>query len=288
MLDFVEKGNNIFIVSSDLSGELAKKLGLTVGFFYNSNQYTKLLLVNKKFKKTFYFRKKLFLRKFSEISDTAQFVVLGLNTKINNANFIKKKIGKGNIFINLQPLAFTNYHILYSDYKYVANTFSYLPDYDIVWDSYNKPYNRVIGTPLEYILSQKALKFAYYILIFSLLLYMISEFRRKQRAIPVITPPKNDTLDFVKTIAYLNLYKKDYTNISKEMIKIFLEKIREKYFVKTNKIDDEFFRILSEKTGKSQADIQDLFNFIFMIKNKEQISKEELIELNNKIENFEQ
>jgi len=59
----------------------------------------------------------------------------------------------------------------------------------------------MVRTPLKYILSQESLKWAYYILIVSIIVYIIFQGKRKQRVIPLIPPLKNTTLEFVRIIA---------------------------------------------------------------------------------------
>ena len=53
---------------------------------------------------------------------------------------------------------------------------------------------------ISVLFSYPALKAALLTAIFTLLLYVLLGMRRKQRYIPVLTKPKNDSLDFVKTI----------------------------------------------------------------------------------------
>ena len=65
--------------------------------------------------------------------------------------------------------------------------------------------------------------------IFALLLYVVLEMRRKQRTIPVMTKPKNDSLEFVKTIGRLYHDKGDHKNLCRKMSAYFLEHVRNRY-----------------------------------------------------------
>jgi hypothetical protein len=139
---------------------------------------------------------------------------------------------------------------------------------------------------MRYIISRPALKFAFYLFLFVLFVYLIFQSKREQRYIPIITPPKNDSANFVKTIGQLHFLKKDYKTISHQIIKLFLEKIRNKYYLKTNDLDNEFYESLNLKSNKSIEDIEKLFGFIKYIKSKDDVRENNLIELNNLIEKF--
>ena len=64
--------------------------------------------------------------------------------------------------------------------------------------------------------------------------------RRKQRYIPVVAKPKNDSLDFVKTIGRLYYDKGDHKNLSRKMGAFFLEHVRSRYKLPTGTLNEEF------------------------------------------------
>ena len=289
LIEFASKGNNIFIAANDFSKNLSDTLRFTTNSWwdYNYNDTTSTInFVNPKIKKKdgYLFVNKLYSRYFATYKKD-NFTILGL-AENGNPNFAKFKVGKGNIFISLQPLAFTNFHLLYSDKEYISNALSYLPNQTVIWDEYHKGFKPESQTPMRYILSQQALKFAFYLFMATLLLYLIFEFKRKQRYIPIINPPRNDTANYVKTIGQLYFLNKDYSGVANQKINFFLEKIRNKYYLRTNVFDDNFYNQLSKKSNKSIDDIKYLFNYIFQIKTKERVGKNDLLALNKLIEDF--
>ena len=67
---------------------------------------------------------------FSKL-DSSITTVLGYQKfdSIKRINFVKIAHGFGTIYLHLQPIVFTNYHLLKKDnHKYASAVFSYLPD----------------------------------------------------------------------------------------------------------------------------------------------------------------
>jgi hypothetical protein len=70
------------------------------------------------------------------------------------------------------------------------------------------------------------------------------------------------------------------------MITYFYEHIRNKYFISTSKINDEFINSLAGKSGVPKEKTRELFTLIQRIQSGENTDDETLIELNTQIENF--
>jgi len=289
LIDFASKGNNIFIAANDFSNNLSDTLHFTTDSWwdYNYDDTTSTInFVNTSLKKEngYLFSSKLYNRYFKTYNKD-NFTILGL-AENGKPNFARFNVGKGKIFISLQPLAFTNFHLLYSDKEYISNALSYLPNQKLIWDEYYKGFKPESQTPMRYFLSREALRFAFYLFMATLFLYIIFEYKRKQRYIPIINPPRNDTANYVKTIGQLYFLNKDYKGVANQKINFFLENIRNKYYLKTNKFDDNFYKQLSKKSNKSINEIEYLFSFISQIRITERVGKNELLTLNKLIEEF--
>ncbi len=295
LLNFTKRGNEVFIATSaafiDTLGIKSEKAYSTT---FNENVFVKL--VNKQFKdKEYSFDREFSKAVFSKI-DTANTTILGqlvIRNKKDSIiskkpNFIKVKHGKGNLYIHLFPEAFTNYGILLNDTnQYTASVISYLSDdKTIFWDAYYKTGKSSIGSPMHYVLNNKSLKWAYYITLIGVLFFIVFKGKRNQRSIPIITPLKNQTLAFTRTIANMYYEKSDHKNIAAHKIDYFLEFIRNKYRISTLEINTEFYQKLAQRSGNTQENIENLFKVINNIQQKEQITKEELLQLNKNIEDF--
>jgi len=300
LLKFVDRGNDVFIstngVHIDTLNVETKQLSTTA---FEENAYQKL--VNKSLDKKEYHFDRDFSKAYFSKTDTLKTTILGeLIIKNENdsivsskPNFIKTKFGKGTFYLHTFPQAFTNYNMLLdNNYEYVASVLSYLnstsssSDNTILWDAYYKTGKSNISSPMYYILSSKHLKWAYYIALIGVLFFVIFKGKRNQRFIPVITPLKNQTLAFTRTIANMYYEKSDHKNIATHKINYFLEYIRTNHRLSTLKIDAVFYNKLASRSGNSTEMVEELFKRIDNINAKNSISQDELIALNKAIETF--
>lgn len=295
LLQFVKRGNDVFIsthgVQIDTLGLETEHLSSTaldeIPFFklMNKNLSTKEFNFDRDFTNT----------SFTEI-DTLTTIVLGKtgyvdkneNRVAEGINFVKQPYGKGNLYLHTFPEAFTNYFILKSsNNQYTASVLSYLDDTKpIFWDTYYKTGKSSISSPMHYLLSSKSLKWAYYIALIGILFFVIFEGKRKQRYIPIITPLKNQTLTFTRTIANMYYEKSEHKNIAEHKISYLLEYIRTKLHVPTVTINDQFYTFVASRSSFEKEKIITLFKHIDQVHLKNTITKEELIKLNTLIEEF--
>ena len=130
------------------------------------------------------------------------------------------------------------------------------------------------------------LKWALLVAMFTLLLYVLMEMRRKQRLIPVMNKPKNDSLDFVKTIGRLYYEKGDNVNLCRKMASYFLEHVRNKYKLPTGTLDDEFVKKLQFKTGCEETEIQNIVSAIKALRTTTKMSDKQVADFHKKLESF--
>jgi hypothetical protein len=71
-----------------------------------------------------------------------------------------------------------------------------------------------------------------------------------------------------------------------KIITYFYEYLRKKYFINTGAINKEFVISVSGKSGVSRIESEELFELIRKIQEQENVTDGELLELNQKIENF--
>jgi len=130
------------------------------------------------------------------------------------------------------------------------------------------------------------LLWAFWLTVTGLLLFIFFNIKRKQRAINIIKPNINTTLSFTETVGRLYYQKKDNNHIADKMITYFYEHIRNKYFISTSVINDEFLNSLSGKSGVPKEKAQSLFALIEEIQSGAITDDEKLMRLNSEIENF--
>jgi hypothetical protein len=287
LLNYAGAGNQVFISAFGIIGSLADSLRINTHrtFFNEDSTGINFNLPEVKAEKDYHFSRGNFENYFSEF-DTSLVQVLGINNN-GKANFIRIKYGEGNFFLNTVPLAFTNYSLLYSgNEEYVYRALSHLPSQKTLWDDYYKTGNIYTSSALQYILSQDSLKWAYYLLLGTVVLFIFFYGRRKQRIIPVVEPLKNTTLEFVQTVGNLYYQQKNHKNIAEKKVSYFLDYIRSKYFIKSINIDEVTLKMISEKSSVAMAKLRSIFREIEKIKSSKKISEEDLININYQIEKF--
>jgi Domain of unknown function (DUF4350) len=289
-LKFVARGNKILIATHGINIDT---LHLKTDQLRSTalEEFPYFTLVNRAFKaKEYRFDRAYTNFVFKEV-DTLATTVLGKTGLLNKSgervaegiNFIRFKYGKGSFFFSTYPEAFINYTLLKSpNQDYAASVLSYLESpKTIYWDAYYKSGKSQISSPLYYILSQKSLKWAYYLLLIGTLVFVIFSGKRIQRIIPIITPLKNQTLAFTRTIAGMYYKKEAHKTIASYKIRYFLTQIRQKYQLNTDIYKKDFPLLLSRKLGKSLVETEKVINYIKKIETQELLTKEELVRLSN-------
>lgn len=298
LLDHVNKGNYVFVSSSYGTFYLEDTLGYSIRkspYEYFSKDVKNTFTATNNSSYNTDFKAVIETSYFNEI-DTLQTTVLGYvqdndeeNNEAKEVNFIKVKYGDkgGAFYLHTNPYAFSNYHMLNKNDAYAATLLSYLPkNRPLIWDDYNKSGRKYVSSPLRYVLNQTTLKWALYITLCSLILYMIFRGKRTQRIIPVIHPLENASVQFTKTIGALYFQYKDYGNIIQKKTVYFLEFVRSNYYLNTAILDKNFIKNLAIKSGKPEIEIEELVVYMQSLQQKPTLTEGDLVALNKKLERF--
>lgn len=286
ILYFVSHGNDAFLSMSSFSQKLLDSLKFDTQNHYFEDRI-EVTLANKKLDDKEYQMKMGVSGYHFSSFDTLKTTVLGYQ-KTNDStyvNFIKVPHGNGNFYLHTQPFAFTNYYLLKDrNYQYAEKVLSYIPKGNVFWYP-NKTYNSSVSdSPMRFILSNEGLKWAWYLFLIGMIIFMIFNAKRKQRIIPIIKPLENTTVDFTKTIGNLYFQEGNHDTIMEKKIIYFLEKIRQDYLIDTQNLDDDFIKKVHQKTGK---DITIIEKAVLLIKRQRKTFKSteaDLIELNGVLE----
>ncbi|WP_432222123.1 DUF4350 domain-containing protein [Flavobacterium sp. TMP13] len=284
---FVSHGNTAFISTTSVPKIFkdSLKIELDVDYSYQSNSYN--WIQNPKLGSQKYKVIEEGSASYFKSFDTINTTILGYQeTDSIRANFIKTKFKNGQFIVHLQPAAFTNFHLLKSNtYQYTEKVVSYIPAGKVFWFLKSNANDSISNSPLRYIFSQPALKWAWYLFLIGMVIFMLFNAKRKQRIVPIIEPLPNLTVDFTKTIGNLYYQEGDHDNIIEKKIIYFLEKIRNEYLLDTQKLDESFILKLHQKSGKEESTIREVVLLITDYRqNKHQSVEEDLIKINNAIE----
>jgi hypothetical protein len=225
---------------------------------------------------------------------------------LNNSlvNFVRLPLGEGWFFIHSSPQVLTNYFLLTEDGRqYAERLLSHLPDGPVYWDEYSRipeqlarDFNQDSSAPaeerklrsegpLQYILGQPPLAWAWYLLLLTGLLYMIFRTRRRQRIIPVLEPNRNTSLAFVQNVGRWYYQKSGHQQVASLAIKLLRGFVWERYGLQWRH-DETFLQQLANRSG---VDPQLLAAIAKDVKNIPQYTglvEPELIKFHQRLERF--
>lgn len=209
----------------------------------------------------------------------------------HRVNFLRMPVGRGNLFLHTNPLVFTNYFLVdKSKLDYVSTVFSHLDGRDIIWDEFSKlsTSDNTYNSPLYYLLAQPSLKYAWWLLLVTVVVYVAFAARRKQRIIPVLEPKRNTSLEYVNMIARLHYNNGNHLDMAHKKMKYFLYFVRSRYGIFAERFDEEHIRRLADKSRVELSDVQMIFSRYHLIEDRFQnnIEASRLVALCESIDNF--
>lgn len=290
LMKYMRQGNQVFIATFKLNKSLADKLKLEISssMNYTKEKSTPINFVNPGLKRKgdYVFDKGLGDQYFSKI-DSSKAIVLGRNAN-GDVNFVKYTFGKGGLYLLPNPQLLSNYNLLdLQGAEYAAKVLSYLPAAEtLIWDENSTRGSTDDSSVLRVLFKHDPLRWAYYLSISGLLVFVLFEMKRRQRIIPVVAPLKNSSVDFVKVVGKVYYQKRDNRDIAQKKINYFLEHIRTAYRLKTTQLDEELMAMVVIRSGVNAILVQELFAVIKSLDNAIMVNDVQLIALNKSIEKF--
>ncbi|MEM6320158.1 MAG: hypothetical protein AAF960_20980 [Bacteroidota bacterium] len=216
-------------------------------------------------------------------------------------DMIRLPYGDGVFYLQTSPIAFTNFYLTKErGQAYVERAFSHLQDGPIYWDDFsnvpaavgrrknwanNNPLEPKQG-PLDYVLSQPPLAWAWYLLLTLGLLYLIFRAKRQQRVIPVLEKSRNTSLEFIATIGRMHFSGQNHRRIALQQMDLLQSFIRSKYRLSFEKGDANFAEQLSDASEIDKPTIEKMFLLYTNIKSSNFTSDKTLIELHKLTDYF--
>lgn len=294
---FVNSGNVVFIISRSISDDAARFFHLRLlpfdRFFEGTDDSLQVKLESPVFQgTTFTYPGKRYQGVIQKL-DSSQTVVLGRNEK-GWVNFVRLNKGGGSFYLHTAPLAFSNYFLLHkANIAYYENVLSLLPSTTkaILWNEYflekmqSQPKDNDVNW-LGTLFKNPSFRWGFLTALATLMLYVLLGMRRRQRMIPVYEKPRNESLDFVKTLGRLYYDKGDHQNLASKMGAYFLEHVRSQYHIATHQLDKDFVALLHAKSGYPLPELNVIINDLTTLPQQSGFSEEELARLHKNLELF--
>lgn len=191
--------------------------------------------------------------------------------------------GKGEVIFVSSPLLFTNYGMLEGNtFVYIFRLMSYLADLPVYrTEAYVKTDAMLVAeqSPFREFIKRPPLRWALYLALLGVVLFMIFTARRRQRVIPIMSKPANRSLEFIQLIGTLYYQRKDHVDLVRKKFKLFAEELRKTAGVDISDVntDDREYQLLAEKTGMNCDRLKKVIRQIRLVLHSEgNISVEEM------------
>ncbi|MGN6646542.1 MAG: hypothetical protein ACTHJT_08425 [Cytophaga sp.] len=171
-------------------------------------------------------------------------------------NYVRIPYGKGYLYVFTTPILLTNYFVKEKQgLSHAEEILSVLSNGKLFWDEVpainrqESESSRPRTPYLKYVLAVEPLRWAWYLLLATVLIYILFESKRKQRIIPVIEPVNNTSIEYVQTTGRLYAQIGNHRKLIQLNMRLFISTIQQKYGVKINLDNPASVQWLATKSG---------------------------------------
>jgi len=206
-------------------------------------------------------------------------------------NLVEVPLGQGRLLLFSTPMALANFSLVQPDGRdYAERVLSHTTRGDVLWDAGIRntaaPYQPA-ASPLSFVLSQPPLRWAWYVLLLIGLLFLVFRSRRRQAAIPPLNPKKNQSLEYLNTVAALHYQQRsDHRAIGEMLREQFLGFLRERFHLRQPGLTDETAQRLSGLLGLDQEVVRSLFSRFAELETSSEFNDYSLLRLHRELRQF--
>lgn len=195
----------------------------------------------------------------------------------------RRRFGRGEIVVVAMPLLFTNYGMIEGEtHEVVFRLLAGMADRPLVRltdQNTDGADAQVENSPFRLILKDDALWWPFYTSLVLLVLFFVFTARRRQRAIPVVPPPVNHTLEFTRLIGTLFYQRHDRKGLLRCKWELFAQAVRRQADVDVQALDadDHLFQVLSDRTGMGYEEVARMIKRLrYLVANDSDMTADEL------------
>ena len=343
LLDYVERGNTVWVAANDIGGMLRDTLDLELDMPFRFQSQFSVIRADTAAYDTLYMPglsqnpsvvgRVNTVSGFIETFDRRHAQVVSMHAPTGPSEWhtgsiilpdstarepairptmIRRPWGDGEIIVSATPKLFTNVNTVREPTRRAvyAHLSVISPETTTVfWDTRHKPLVTEAQTPLRFLLSDRMLRTALYIGVVCLLVLLLVNTRRRQRPIPEVSPPSNETLTFVRTVGdlyhrqgmnhelarrklrYLSSYLRLRVGLSVTLVpedeeKADGEQAKGDMPGETTWDREDLTQQLVSRSGVPREDIDTLINRIIHARNAATLSDAELRQLSDALHTF--
>ena len=304
---FAQKGNTVFISALEMSKAAQHFFRVreddVYNPYYSASQNNNTISVSDSFTvstdtsvfsspQQFSYPGIAYDNRFTKFDSTYAYPLGYTNKKVENLLAIRTV--KGVFFLHSAPITFSNLFLLYNNnHVYFEKLMSLLPADTkyVMWDEYfmyrkSSDNNSDDNSILHVLLKYENFRWAFWLTLITLALYIVTEVKRRQRLQPEYTKPANDTLAFVSTIGKLYYEKGDHKNLAEKLSVYFLDFIRNQYKISTAEINDDFAKAVASKSNVPVEEIKTITYMLIHVRISSSIKQQQLMDYHKLLENF--
>lgn len=230
---------------------------------------------------------------YADMEATTESLVIVSSSKGQGADMIIVHHDAGQLILHLNPAMLANVYLSKpSGRQYLAAVFGHLPAGRVIFDlsarlpkqdaSPREPRSNM----LDFVRSQPTLRYAWWLLLGSVALFLIFGGRRRQRSIPVIQPPVNHTMAFVDAIGRFYHSERQNALVFRREWNQLMVFIRQHFRISTMGTSDEDVRRLADRSGVSEETIRHILRMYEKYRIFSELKPDELTEINQAIGRF--
>jgi hypothetical protein len=294
MMNFVGRGNQIFISANHISESLLHNLSIKASTNRGLSMVPDSLTVG------VYDPGDAGYHRYTYPGDSYDNWVTSLDSQYASVlgrdaggrpDFVRIKYkGGGAIFLHFAPLAFSNFFLLHKEnMAYYQRVMSYIPSSvkEVVWDDYFRYDRSSTSFPLfSFVFKSPPLRWGFWLLLLLFGIIFLFESKRRQRMVPLIVSPRNTSLDFVRTIGQLYYQRRDNHNLAVKMAVHFQDQIRTRYHMTGTLDDDAFVERLAYRTGYPKPALELLAGYVRRLPSQAHVPDDQLMEFHRQLEDF--
>jgi hypothetical protein len=224
--------------------------------------------------------------------DSARSEVLATVGASGDPVVVRVRHGRGAVVLATVPDAFSNAALLGAEGRptdgpaFVAGVMAYLPGGPAFWDEHYKPRRGSGGGgELRYILRRPPLRMAYLLTLLGVLAYVLFRGRRWQRAIPVVAPPPNAAVEFVRTLGRLYHQHADHPALVRRKARFFLDRLRTRHGLAEPDLTEETQERLVRR-GLPEDVVADVFSRLRLLGGSPYVTAEDVVALDRALDRF--
>ncbi len=216
----------------------------------------------------------------------------------NQIMMLEITCGEGRIFLCNNPILLSNYFLLnknnYTFFNKIAQKIN-LSDSFVIWDDYYRTVRfdtnderKKAGKSavLKVIFEHPPLLWAFYTFIAGILLFTLIYYRRIQKEVPIYASLKNNSEAYINVVSGLYWEQQNHKSIADKVITQFFDYLLSNFHIHHKDFQENELQKISQKTGRSLKLVQEIFEEISFVKSEEEIKKQVLINLYQKINSF--